>query len=206
MVRKDLKSATGIVAVAPAPVAGMAETDATSEDLAISANPTGSSGSLWLRAAGGASAPALDAEQEQQLDAIFDRIWPADAERGVPGAVRARASRFVSLLLALDASVYEEIPDWRQKYPAWLRALDQYSREKLGAPLTQLDAVRRDALVAGLEAASLVGMDATIDQKKMFQTLRRHCLQGCVSDPRWGGNAARLLWRWMGYLQAAEEL
>jgi hypothetical protein len=148
----------------------------------------------------------LSDEQEAQLDSLFDRILPADKERGVPGAVRANASHFVSLLLSRDASVYEEIPEWRAAYPAWLHALDEYGRQQLGAPLTELPPEKRDGIIAGLEAGTLIGLPTTIDQKKVFKTLLRHCVQGCFADPRWGGNRDGVMWRWIGYLRQPEDM
>jgi gluconate 2-dehydrogenase gamma chain len=40
----------------------------------------------------------------------------------------------------------------------------------------------------------------------LFTTLRRHCIQGCFADPRWGGNKNKVMWRGIGYLQPAEDL
>ena len=44
-----------------------------------------------------------------------------------------------------------------------------------------------------------------INQPMLFKTLWRHCLQGCLADPRWGGNKDKLMWRAIGYLQPAED-
>ena len=198
--RRGALAANAAVPAPSRPIPAMPPSDTAP---AFSANPTGSSGSGWLSVPG---EPALTSVQERQLDALFGRILPADAGRGVPGAVRAGASRFVSQLLARDASVYEEIPEWREAYPKWLSALDEFARARLGAPLIDLAPEKLDALLAGLEAATLAELPPSIDQKKVFKTLYRHCIQGCFSDPRWGGNAERVMWRWFGYLQPAEDV
>jgi hypothetical protein len=148
----------------------------------------------------------LTEAQEKQLDAIFSRLLPADRARGVPGATDAGASRFVSLLLARDPAVYVEIPGWQALYPASLGALDAWTQRKLGAALTDLDDDRMNVLIAGLEAGDLSDLPKTVDQKLLFRTLLRHCIQGCFSDPRWGGNRDKIMWRWIGYLQTPEDM
>lgn len=147
----------------------------------------------------------LTAVQEGQLDAIFRTLLPGDPARHIPGAVSARASRFVSLLLARDDVVYAEIPRWRRLYPAALEALDRYAREAFGTPLSEADASAINAMVTGLERGGLAGLPADMDQKVLFRTLLRHCYQGCFGDPRWGGNADGVMWRALGYLQPPQD-
>lgn len=124
----------------------------------------------------------------------------------MPDAVRAGASYYVSRLLARDRTVYEEIPDWQQKYPVWLAILDAFCRQHHGVPLTDLSPQQAEAVVAGLDAGSLASLDSAVDQKLAFKTFYRHCIQGCFADPRWGGNRDRVMWRWIGYLQQPEEV
>jgi hypothetical protein len=166
------------------------------------ANPTGSTGGAWLQQR---ERGALTEQQSRQLDALFGQILPADPSRGTPGAVDAGASRFLSALLAADASVYEEVPDWQARYPVWLSALDLHVRSSQGRPLAELAPEAIVALLAGLEAGTVQGLDPAVDQKLAFRTLYRHCIQGCFSDPRWGGNRDRIMWRWIGYPHAPEE-
>jgi gluconate 2-dehydrogenase gamma chain len=157
----------------------------------------------WLqRPAKGYLTPAEIA----QVDAIFSRILPADHARQIPGAVEAGASSFVSELLAMDAAVYWEIPNWRTLYRAALPALDDYARANFQAALVALTDDQMNSVIGGLEAGSLAGFSAAIDQKLLFTTLRRHCIQGSFADPRWGGNKNNVMWRGIGYLQPAEDL
>lgn len=154
--------------------------------------------------------------QTQQLDVLFARLWPEDAARFVPGAVRLGASRFVSLLLARPPSVYREILVWRAFYPRVLEELERYAQAAHHAALTSLTDEQVNALLRGLEGKALAGFPTTLelpdfpgetyDQARVFITLLRHCWQGCASDPRWGGNKEKLLWRCIGYAQPAEDV
>lgn len=150
----------------------------------------------------------LTAGEEKQLEAIFAQIVPRDPGRRIPGANDAGAVRFVSLLLAMDATVYDEIPTWQPLYRAGLAALDAWSRQSQGKPLEQLEAKEMVALLQNLEQGKVEGLvlPAGTTQQTLFKTFWRHCLQGCFADPRWGGNKDRIMWRWLGYLGAPEEV
>ena len=143
-------------------------------------------------------------QQLGQVAAIFRAIQPVDAERGIPGAAQAGAHHFLDLLLAPGSpSDYAEISDWQARYPVWLAALDTAARARTGKALSDLDEAAITTFLEALEAGKLEGVS---DQALIFKTLWRHCLQGCWSDSRWGGNRDRIMWRWMGYLQEAETL
>lgn len=150
----------------------------------------------------------LTGEEEKQVAAIFSRIVPRDAARGIPGATDAGAARFVSLLLAMDKSVYDEIPAWQTLYRGGLAALAVHSQQSLGKPLAQLSEEEMDGLLQKLEQGKVenLTLPGTLTQPTVFKTFWRHCLQGCFADPRWGGNKDRIMWRWLGYLQEPEEV
>ena len=44
-----------------------------------------------------------------------------------------------------------------------------------------------------------------LDQKRVFATMRNHCIEGCFADPRWRGNRDAVMWRWLGSHGPAEE-
>ncbi|MGH8474014.1 MAG: gluconate 2-dehydrogenase subunit 3 family protein, partial [Gammaproteobacteria bacterium] len=93
----------------------------------------------------------LSAVEERQLDAVFARIVPRDPVRRIPGATDAGAARFISLLLAMDAAVYDEIPAWRLLYRGALAALDTHSRQVHGKSLDKLAEAEMTALLERLE-------------------------------------------------------
>ncbi len=149
-------------------------------------------------------AEALSAEQLAQLEALFAAIFPGDPERGIPSANSVGAAQFVSRLLARGAEVYFEISDWKTLYPAALAALEAVSQQRFQTPLKSLSPTQAAELIQGLEKNTLTGWPPSIEQPKVFKTLLRHCLQGCLADPRWGGNRDRSMWKAIGYLQPAE--
>ena len=158
----------------------------------------------------------LSESQMRQLETIFARLWPEDASRFIPGAVRLGACRFVSLLLARPPEVYREISVWRVFYPRVLEALENWAQETHKTGITALSDAQMITALKALESKALVGFpdklalpefpNETYDQARVFITLLRHCWQGCAADPRWGGNDDKLFWRCIGYAQPAEDI
>ena len=150
-----------------------------------------------------------DAERAQ-LAALFRAIQPRDTARGIPGADDCGAVDYLDRFLEMRADgpvkLHEDLASWQAGYRGWLAALDTAAATRFGTPLAQLGAEDTIALIDLLERGELTGMGAAADQKRLFDTLWRHCLQGCWADPRWGGNRNRIMWRWLGYLGDAEKL
>lgn len=136
------------------------------------------------------------------LAALFRAIQPSDPARGVPGADEAGAATFVGLLLARDPNgpirIHADLPKWRQSYSGWLSQFDTIAKARFGKPLASADTAEAGTLIRELEAGTLANFQG--NQRAVFSTLWRHCLQGCWSDPRWGGNRERIMWRWLGHL------
>jgi gluconate 2-dehydrogenase gamma chain len=112
----------------------------------------------------------LNEEEIARLDAIFNRILPADPKRHIPGATQAGASLFLNRLLAMPPEIYYEIEGWRLLYPLALKALEQFCRQSHGQKMAEIDDAKMDALIAGLEqgqiaelsiAAALAELDET---------------------------------------------
>ena len=120
-----------------------------------------------------------------QVDAIFARILPADHPRQIPGAVDAGASTFVSELLAMDAAVYWEIPELAHALPRRAARPRRLCARQLPGRAGRPHRRAGDSLIGGLEAGSLAGFSAAIDQKLLFTTLRR-LHPGAVSPTRAG--------------------
>jgi len=143
------------------------------------------------------------AEQLAQVAALFEGILPAGADH--PGASDVDAAEYLNRLLAMDASTYYEIPAWQKLYAEALPALEAASTSLFGTGLAALKAEQMRALLEQLSQGTLPGMPADMDSKKLFATLRSHCIEGCFADPRWGGNANKVMWRWFGYLEPAHD-
>lgn len=154
------------------------------------------------------------ASELEQVRALFAEILPRDPARQIPGATDAGAADFVDHILAMPVEVYEEIPLWQTRYRQGLPELESNAKDLFGSSIIALSSVQRIDLITRLQAGQLKsfgtvpGTDVfTVAlQKELFTTLRRHCIQGCFADPRWGGNKDRIIWKWFGYLQPAEDV
>lgn len=146
--------------------------------------------------------------QKAQVKVLYNAILPGDKARRVPDAEQSGAVTFIDLLLARDAGVFEDIPKWRSLYPKALQALDDQAKQLFSKALQELSADEGAMLIAKLETGALANFtagDEKLDQASLFDTLRRHCIQGCFSDARWGGNPDRVMWKWFGYQDETRE-
>lgn len=143
----------------------------------------------------------------RQLETLFRAIQPTDAARGIPGADECGAARFLDLLLQRDNSpikIHEDLDTWKKNYKLWLPKLDDAAQKEFSKALASLSIGETTTLLDKLERQELPAFGEKDAQLNAFDTLWRHCLQGCWSDPRWGGNADRIMWRWLGYLEDAK--
>src|SRR5688572_18309173 len=130
----------------------------------------------------------LNEEQLAQVTVLFNAIQPGDAKRRIPNAERAGAPNFLHLLLARDENIYFEIPAWKKLYTDSLPMVDAAVQKRFGKPLKQLTPEQASETIAALETNKLAEAAPELKQNTFFKTLLRHCVQGCFSDPRWGGN------------------
>lgn len=145
-------------------------------------------------------------DEYKQLEVLFAPLFPADHSQGIPGAIDAKAVRFLSQLLALDEVEYYQIPEWRMAYRKGLELLDVAARAALGKKLINLSFDDAKQFLEKLEQGRLEDLPEDFKQYQFFRMLLEHCLQGCFSDPRWGGNADSIMWRWLGWVQPAEDI
>jgi hypothetical protein len=135
--------------------------------------------------------------QHAQLQAVLEAIWPGSADN--PGATDAGAADYVDQLLAMPDSVYYDLANWRSMYVAGLAMLAGASPARFSTPLEKLTVAQMTQLLADLAAGTLQGFPSDTWQKSFFATLRGHCIEGCLADPRWGGNRDGVIWKWLGY-------
>ncbi|MDZ4792683.1 MAG: gluconate 2-dehydrogenase subunit 3 family protein [Bacteroidota bacterium] len=151
----------------------------------------------------------LNEIQKEQLTVLFNAILPGDTANHVPNAAKSGAIAFVDLLLARDESVFGDIPKWKALYPKALQIMQEQSVTQFNTSLKELSAEKAASLIMQLEAGALANFlfnGEKIDQPSLFDTLRRHCIQGCFSDARWGGNTNRVMWKWYGYQEETKEI
>lgn len=147
----------------------------------------------------------FDEETFTRIKILFSRIFPACPEHGVPGADDADAADFLDHLLAFDASVYREIPDWRRLYQHAIPLLNEAARQEHGGGIEDLTVAQIDALLSRLSTGEVADLPEDFNQSRFFSTLRKHCIQGCFADTRWGGNKDEIMWRWLGYRNDRED-
>lgn len=145
----------------------------------------------------------FDDGQRRAVEALFEAILPGRPDS--PGARDANAAEYLDALLA-QPEVYFEIPRWRDLYRKALSSLDLAAATRFGGRTVEaLSSNEVTELLRGLAAGSLEGMPADLDQRRLFATIRSHCIEGCFSDPRWCGNRGGVMWEWLGCLVAPEE-
>jgi gluconate 2-dehydrogenase gamma chain len=131
----------------------------------------------------------LTAAEAETLRAIVARIIPAD-ENG-PGALEARADRFI------DRALAGALKNQRAAYRAGLAATDTYAQILKGAPFGKLPATDQDAVLSDLQANRATAFEG--GSGPFFNLVRTHTIQGTFSDPFYGGNDNFIGWDLIGY-------
>lgn len=140
-------------------------------------------------------APALEAletltaAEADTLEALVDRILPSD-ENG-PGAREARAAHYIDRSLASDNLQH------RETYLIGLSALDDYAQERHGQRFHLLPAATQDAVIEAMIAGEVPGLRPS--GGGFFNLVRNHTIDGCFSDPYYGGNRNFVGWDLLGY-------
>jgi gluconate 2-dehydrogenase gamma chain len=160
----------------------------------------GALGAVAAVPAGLTAAPAVAADQREQLralagaesdtlNAVLDRLIPTDASG--PGAAPARVARYIDQALAGDFK--EAAP----AYAAGLAALDDYAVSQYGAAFAALPPETQDVVLGDLEAKRATGF--VPDSSAFFEMVLIHAQQGMFSDPVRGGNEKFVGWDLIGY-------
>ena len=122
------------------------------------------------------------------LRAMIARIIPAD-ENG-PGALEARADRFI------DRALAGALKNQRPIYTAGLAAVDVYAQASKGSSFARLSAANQDALLTDIQSNRAEGFNGS---GLFFNLVRTHTIQGTFSDPFYGGNENFIGWDLIGY-------
>jgi gluconate 2-dehydrogenase gamma chain len=146
----------------------------------------------------------LNEEQRAQAAAIFDALLPGTDD--APGATDAGAVDYLDSLLTREPASYYEIQGWRDLYTQALAALDDAARKANGlGGLASLAREEVTVLLGKLQRGEAEGLPEGLDQRRVFTTMRNHCIEGCFADPRWRGNRDAVMWRWLGSHGPAED-
>ncbi len=129
--------------------------------------------------AAGEALMALTAAEAETLRAIVARIIPAD-ENG-PGALEARADRFI------DRALAGALKNQRPAYSSGLAATEAAAQSAKGVPFAKLSPADQDAVLTAMQG------------NPFFNLVRTHTIQGTFSDPFYGGNQNFIGWNLIGY-------
>jgi gluconate 2-dehydrogenase gamma chain len=140
-------------------------------------------------AAIGEALVSLSPSEAETLRAIIARIIPAD-ENG-PGALEARADRFI------DRALAGALKNQKGAYTAGLAAVDAYARSSKGAVFARLSPADKDAVLTEMQANQATGFAGGSAQ--FFNLVRTNTIQGTFSDPFYGGNENFIGWELIGY-------
>lgn len=126
----------------------------------------------------------LSRNRLQVLAAAAERIWP--------GAIEAGALTYISRSLrgayASDLRLYRNGAD----------RLEAAARSSFGRSFSLLHGDEQDLLLAALEGGTLRAMPGTRGAQ-FFAMVRRHVIEGVLSDPVYGGNRDFAGWKAVGY-------
>jgi gluconate 2-dehydrogenase gamma chain len=139
--------------------------------------------------AAGEALVSLSPEEAAILKAMMSRIIPAD-ENG-PGAVEARADRYV------DRSLAGALRADRPAYASGLAAVNAFAQSSKGRPFAMLSPEEQDAVLTDIQYNRAPGF--TANSSTFFNLVRTHTIQGMFSDPFYGGNANFIGWELIGY-------
>src|SRR4029077_15314832 len=130
--------------------------------------------------AGVSRGSALTPAQTSLLEALVERLVPADATG--PGGKEAGAGAYIehSLSGGLAGGLKAAAP----LYTAGLDALDAYAMSAYGAGFTALPPDKQDAVISDLVSNKATGF--TPNSSTFFMAVHEHTLQGMFSDPVYG--------------------
>ena len=153
----------------------------------------GSADAAPTAAAAVGRASALTPGQTAVLEALVERLVPADATG--PGANEAGAATYIQR--SLSGGLAGGLTTAAPLYASSLAAVDAYAMSAYGASFTALPPDKQDAVISDLESNKATGF--TPDSSTFFAAVHEHTLQGMFADPIYGGNKNFAGWNLLGY-------
>jgi gluconate 2-dehydrogenase gamma chain len=129
----------------------------------------------------------LSEDEARTLEALVDRIIPADQD---PGALWAGAANFIDRQLV---GPYRKL---QKTYRLGLTGIHETSVAIFGKRFTALAPEQRDEVLRALEKDQAPGETwKRTSAKEFFDLVVSHTMQGFYGDPRHGGNRERVSWK-----------
>lgn len=125
------------------------------------------------------------------VKALMSRLIPADGKTG--GAVEACA--YIYLDQALGTYHARHVDTYR----SGLQELDRLAQQERAAGFAALAPANMDEFITRMEKGALLGGKFPDGGIAFFNLLRKHTLEGFLSDPMYGGNRDFLGWQVIGY-------
>jgi len=136
---------------------------------------------------GGSPWRCLSVEEARTLEALSERIIPADQD---PGASWAGVANYI------DRQLVGPYRRFRKTYRLGLAGLDGTSGEMFGKPFVILAATQQDAVLDAMDKGQARGEAwKQVAAKSFFDLVVSHTMQGFYGDPRHGGNRDRASWK-----------
>ena len=130
---------------------------------------------------------SLTVEEARTLEAICERIIPADQD---PGAVWARVVNFIDAQLA---GPYRKL---RRTYRSGIAGTNSMSVAEFGKPFVELGPGQQDTILQTMDRGQARGECwKQVSAKSFFDLVVTHTMQGFYGDPRHGGNRERVSWK-----------
>lgn len=125
------------------------------------------------------------------IKALMSRLIPADGKAG--GAVEACAYIYLDRALGTYHARYVDT------YRSGLQELDRLAQQEQSTGFAKLPPAKMDELITHMEKGELVSGKFPDGGVAFFNLLRKHTLEGFLSDPMYGGNKDFVGWRVIGY-------
>ena len=137
----------------------------------------------------GPSSPwrCLSVEEARTLEAICERIIPADQD---PGAAWA------GVVVFIDRQLVGPYRKLRKTYQLGLAGTNGTSLDMFGKPFAELTPQQQDAVLETMDKGQARGECwQQVSAKAFFDLVVSHTKQGFYGDPRHGGNRERVSWK-----------
>jgi len=132
----------------------------------------------------------LTTDQAQTLEAICERLIPADQD---PGAAWA------GVVIYIDRQLTGPYRKFRRIYRWGLAGINTTSLDRFGKLFTSLNSSQQDAVLQSMESGEARGDQwKQVSAKSFFELVLQHTQQGFYGDPRHGGNRERMSWKMLG--------
>jgi gluconate 2-dehydrogenase gamma chain len=132
----------------------------------------------------------LRIREARTLAAICDQLIPPDQD---PGADWARVVNFIDIQLCGPFREFQTL------YRDGIAGTDACALAEFGKAFAALSGSQQIDLLVTLEkGGSARNIWKTEDQRRFFETVLAHTMQGFYGDPRHGGNRAHASWKMVG--------